>query len=389
MGAVAFGGGGGGGGGGGDLGRRRGGGLLAGGVFGLGVGGAAAESPGVVAGAVAVQVQVPVGVRAGVAGGLPEAGGGAGGHHRGGAAVEVMHARGGGGVDRGVAVVVAHHAGDAFDGAGEPAATGVAAGHRAGGVAGDYRAADDAPGQPADGDYGAGAGVDGGGGIAAQDFAAAGGGADQPADGQRVGVAGDRTALDVAGGDAGAAIGAGQDAGLIKPGAGDHVGVDDAQIADSGGGAEKAEQAVVILFRGVADAQIADGMAVAVKGGVPRIPAVDKGVDVAVGQIIGNHPVEGGAGVGIDIADGAADGPPVGELVIGVDGVVVIGVEIQVGGQFVAAAAALGAAHIFAGGEVAVGEGGGVIGLPAGPGIAVAVQVPPDYIELGQGGDFD
>ena len=74
---------------------------------------------------------------------------------------------------------------------------------------------------------------------------------------------------------------------------------------------------------------------------------------------------------------------PVG--VIGVDLPVLVGVEVQVGGQLIALASGLRAAHAGHG----VGEGGTVAFVLGGDADAVTVRVPADGVQLGQTGHLD
>ncbi len=83
----------------------------------------------------------------------------------------------------------------------------------------------------------------------------------------------------------------------------------------------------------------------------------------------------------------SADGRPVGVGVAAVHAAAVVGVKVQVGGEFVAGAAAGRAAQAADG----VGKGGGMHGPVAGAYgtlLPVAVQVPAHGVQLGQRGNF-
>ena len=233
------------------------------------------------------------------------------------------------------------------------------AGNATRGVAGgDDRANVVVPGQPADVVVAGNAAR----GVAGGDIAPVA--PDQAAD---VAAAGD-AARDVAGGDATLAP-PNQPAGGVS---GRDVDARQPQVADNRGGTRMAEQPNVVRAAAV-DEQVGDGVAVALQGG--------------------------GEGSAL-----SADGLPARPGVVGVVPVAVaVLVEVQVGGQLVAGAArsgrrvgvavvvAGGAAHGGAGGRggQGIGEGGGVVGGVGCRRRAVAVQVPADGVELGQGADLN
>ena len=240
---------------------------------------------------------------------------------------------------RGVAVAV----GDGGAAAGGPRqsadiAAG-AAGGGGGGVAGDDAAAADA-GDPAaahevsDG-YG-------GGGVAGPDRARVVAG--QPA-APTGSCDGDGAALDVAGGDFGAAANNGRQSAYSHTAA--HVGGEHSDIPDHAAGGQGVEQPG---GAGAGDGEVADGAAVAVK---------HRGVV-------------------------AADGGPVGVVILRPHAAVAVGVEIQVRRQFVAQHPPDDWIPAGEGGVVGRGGGGREI-RRRGP---VAVQIPADGVQLRLGGDF-
>ena len=159
----------------------------------------------------------------------------------------------------------------------------------------------------------------------------------------------------------GAPVVAHQDSGLI---AAAHRGVLDAHIADGGAAAGVAEQA--ILLGSAADVQVGDGVPVAFENGI-------KSFRSAEAAAVDRRPA--GAAV------------PVGIAVVGP--AVAVGVKVQVGHQLVAGAVAGGAAHSGPAAGVAVGKSA-VVHIVAGDGgVAVAVIVVADGIQLRQGGNFN
>ena len=156
-----------------------------------------------------------------------------------------------------------------------------------------------------------------------------------------------------------------------------HVGVRQAEGAHHGARAQRGEEAGPVAA--AAGVQVVDVVAVAVEDGV-------EGFLVDAAHALGEAD-----------GDARADGvPAVAGVVVGVVGIagagrvggpVAVGVEVQILGELVALADGGGAAH--AGGGVGEGAAGaGVVRDVAGR-EAVAVQIPSDGVELGQGGDFD
>ena len=355
--------------------------VFEGGVLGIG-----AEVPGVVQAAsarsragIAVQVEVPVGVDAGRRGGAAAVGGGRAqlvGQFAGGVRHSVV---GGAAGAEGVPVAVGHAvARPGLVAAHDAAGVCAAAFHRAGGVTGGdipVVLADQAAVSMAGRD----AGVDMGvfhlrEGVAGGDVA--GVLTDQAADvAQRFQIA----ALDIAGDDAAGAALQLADQGADSSAAA-HIRVQQAQVFQPAAAFHDPEQADASIGVGgqVADVQVGDGMAVAVKAGGVGRPRKQRR---AIGGV-------------------AAQGYPalaaVVELVVGADAGRA-GVKVQVGAQFVAFADGLvGGAGVVVvvGGNAAhsrggAGEGGVVAGLVAGGYRAVAVQVPADGVELGEGADVD
>ena len=309
-----------------------------------------AEPPGAVAGAVADDVDVPLGVDAGVAGGGLQLGGGLALHGDAGAAAYGVNAGGGGAMHFGVAVAVVDRGAAAGDLADQSAGVGAGVGgrHRAGGVAGGDGAAAVA-GEAADVGAGAGAAVDFGGGVAGLDRAEVA--ADQSAADPGGGGGGDHAALGVAGADRGPRPdlpGQGADE---RPDAA-HPRVHHPHIPDRPRGVDDVEQPAV--ERAAGDGQVGDGMAVAVE---------HRGVD-------------------------PADGGPVGVGIRGGHRAAAVGVEVQILLQFVAGADAAGAAHPGVGGDVA-GRERPHIRRGGGGRRPVAVQIPTDGVQLIQIRDLD
>ena len=318
-----------------------------------------AEIPGVVRGIIAVQIDVPVGVNAGIADGRPQIAGSLGGDGvaAAGEVASSADAGGGSGVNLAVAIVVVNLGVDVAirgDDIGEPpdkpADIGIVAGagDGAGGVAGGDCAGGVSADQSADLDIiPAGAGGDRG--IGGPDDAPVDAG--QPAQAGIASGGGDRSAGGVAG--AHRAAGgdfAGQHADAAEPPPAAHAGVDEPQIPDHGAALQTAEQPGELAA--VGDGQAGDGMAVAIE----------------------NRPV-------------TVDGRPVGVGVGGCNHPVAVGVEVQIRIQLVAGAAARRAAHPGAGNrEGKRGSVGGGVGRRR---IPVAVQVPADGVQLVQIDHFD
>ena len=116
-----------------------------------------------------------------------------------------------------------------------------------------------------------------------------------------------------------------------------------------------------------ANAQVADGVAVAVENGLERRDrrgSADSGSEPDGGPALARVPVCI-AGVGVAAA---------------------VGIEVQVGGQLVAVTSRAGAAHPGQRG----GKGGVVVvGMTPVVNHPVAVKVPPDGVQLGQAGHLD